>query len=172
MSTATPAHLNNRFLPHSPWLVTSVPAGLRSDGLVSRLHCHRSLHSHSTHSARQQDPENYNREQEQDREYDDYFHQPNTHQSAQPIQPGIVSNYAIQRDKLTAEWRSIKKTMTAAYFASQYNTKNWTTSTTFLEPLEECVCLNLCKRRVDLIHTHNWYPSKILGFCASISDPV
>ncbi|KAA1115110.1 hypothetical protein PGT21_031646 [Puccinia graminis f. sp. tritici] len=85
---------------------------------------------------------------------DDFHHHEPPQNDTAPLQDEFITQYAMRRDRLSAAWKSMEKAMTAAFFACQYHTKNWTTSNTYLDPLDECDCQNTRKRAVDLIHTH------------------
>ncbi|PLW51510.1 hypothetical protein PCASD_00398 [Puccinia coronata f. sp. avenae] len=88
------------------------------------------------------------------------------------LPPELVTRYAERREKLRTAWKSIEKAMTAAYFLCQYQTQNWTTYMTYLDPLEECVCPSTQKRKVDLIHTHDRFPGRDVEFCNCIPDAI
>ncbi|PLW25542.1 hypothetical protein PCASD_23365 [Puccinia coronata f. sp. avenae] len=103
----------------------------------------------------------------------DYFHH-HSHpaDNPQPLPDDFISLYAMRRDRLAATWKTLEKSMAAAFFACQYHTKNWTTTTTYLEPLERCTCTRTSKRAVDLIHTHERFPQQPVEFCACIPDAI
>ncbi|PLW56627.1 hypothetical protein PCANC_05159 [Puccinia coronata f. sp. avenae] len=112
-------------------------------------------------------------EQVQEENYEDHFHNHDNYQEPSPPPPAdVVTQYAMRRDNLSAAWKLIEKSMAAAFFVCQYQTKNWTSSTTYLEPLEECNCPNTHKRPVDLIHTHDRHPKQEVEFCDCIPDPI
>ncbi|KAA1075235.1 hypothetical protein PGT21_031896 [Puccinia graminis f. sp. tritici] len=109
----------------------------------------------------------------QDEYSTDHFHQhePPQHQDS-PLPDDFITQYAMRRDRLSNAWKSIEKSITAAFFVCQYHTKNWTASTTYLEPLEECDCPNTRKRSVDLIHTHDRFHRQEIEFCSCIPDAI
>ncbi|PLW40754.1 hypothetical protein PCASD_09338 [Puccinia coronata f. sp. avenae] len=106
-------------------------------------------------------------------EYTDYFHH-HSHpdDNPQPLPEDFISLYAMRRDRLAATWKTIEKSIAAAFFACQYHTKNWTTTTTYLDPLEECTCTSTSKRPVDLIHTHDRFPQQPVEFCKCIPNAI
>ncbi|WAQ89618.1 hypothetical protein PtA15_11A308 [Puccinia triticina] len=53
------------------------------------------------------------------------------------LPPEMVTQYAIRRDTLSAAWKSIENAMTASYFTCQNRTQNWTSSSKYLDPLED-----------------------------------
>ncbi|KAA1070124.1 hypothetical protein PGTUg99_008073 [Puccinia graminis f. sp. tritici] len=70
------------------------------------------------------------------------------------LPPEMITQYAVRREKLSVAWKSIENLMTVTYFTCQYQTRNWTSGTKYLDPLEDCVCTTRRCRAVDLIYTH------------------
>ncbi|OAV86744.1 hypothetical protein PTTG_03001 [Puccinia triticina 1-1 BBBD Race 1] len=88
--------------------------------------------------------------------YHDDFHrreEPNENDTRLP--PEIITEYAIQKEKLSAAWKSVEKSMTAAYYTCQYRTQNWTSSLEYLDPLDKYQS-----------------PAQKIEFCLCIPDPV
>lgn len=88
------------------------------------------------------------------------------------LPPEMVTQYAIRRDTLSAAWKSIENAMTASYFTCQNRTQNWTSSSKYLDPLEDCVCTIRRHRAVDLINTHDRFAQQQIEFCSCIPDTI
>ncbi|WAQ85421.1 hypothetical protein PtA15_6A49 [Puccinia triticina] len=91
--------------------------------------------------------------------YHDDFHrreEPNENDTRLP--PEIITEYAIQKEKLSAAWKSVEKSMTAAYYTCQYRTQNWTSSLEYLDPLDKCFT--------------DQSPAQKIEFCLCIPDPL
>ncbi|EFP88052.2 uncharacterized protein PGTG_13856 [Puccinia graminis f. sp. tritici CRL 75-36-700-3] len=108
----------------------------------------------------------------------DHFHQhePPLHQDS-PLPDDFITQYAMRRDRLSNAWKSIEKSITAAFFVCQYHTKNWTASTTYLEPLDESPTSsthNKTKNTNQAIHDYclDRFHRQEIEFCSCIPDAI